>query len=152
VFSVLYHFWVVTFVAFNGDDLRELAAQFLTLADKQGATAPLMVGHRMMGIIKLFTGDVASALAHFDQSRGLDDPAEHHPLATRFGHDTRLAVLCWRAFASWVLGYPDKAVAYTNHALKDAREISPTFCRNDAAANALLDELVVLAEEKGAFF
>ena len=28
---------------------RDLAAQFLTLAERQGATRPLMIGHRIMG-------------------------------------------------------------------------------------------------------
>ena len=50
LFSVLYGFWVVNFVAFNGDAMRELAAQFLALAEKQAATVPLMIGHRLMGI------------------------------------------------------------------------------------------------------
>ena len=36
LFSVLYGFWVAKLVAFNGDELRELAAQFLALAEKQG--------------------------------------------------------------------------------------------------------------------
>ena len=36
LFSVLYGVWVANFVAFNGDVLRELAAQFLALAEKQG--------------------------------------------------------------------------------------------------------------------
>ena len=36
LFSVLYGFWVANYVAFNGDALRELAAQFLALAEKQG--------------------------------------------------------------------------------------------------------------------
>ena len=40
LFSVLYGFWVANYVAFNGDVLRELAAQFLALAEKQRATAP----------------------------------------------------------------------------------------------------------------
>jgi hypothetical protein len=30
--------------------VRELAAQFLTLAEKQGAPVPLVVGHRVMGV------------------------------------------------------------------------------------------------------
>ena len=50
LFSVLYGFWVASYVAFNGDAVRELAAQFLALAEKQGATAPLMIGHRLMGV------------------------------------------------------------------------------------------------------
>ena len=44
LFSVLYGFWVANFVAFNGDVVRELAAQFLALAEKQGTTVPLMIG------------------------------------------------------------------------------------------------------------
>ena len=49
LFSVLYGFWVANYVAFNGDVMRELAAQFLALAEKQRATVPLMVGHRLDG-------------------------------------------------------------------------------------------------------
>jgi hypothetical protein len=30
LFSVLFGFWVADYVAFNGDQLRELAAEFLT--------------------------------------------------------------------------------------------------------------------------
>ena len=40
LFSVLYGFWAANYVAFNGDVLRELAAQFLALAEKQKATVP----------------------------------------------------------------------------------------------------------------
>jgi hypothetical protein len=46
LFSVLYGFWIANFVAFNGDAMRELAMQFLALAEQQGTTAPLMMGHR----------------------------------------------------------------------------------------------------------
>jgi predicted ATPase len=152
-------------VAFNGDVLRELAAQFLALAEKQGATVPRMIGHRIMATARASTGDFAGALAHYDQSLALYHPAEHRPLAARFGQDNRVTVLCWRALALWVLGYPEKAVADTDHALKDAREIGQAgtlmfalanasahiFCGNYATANALLDDLLVLADEKGAF-
>ena len=37
------------YVAFNGDLMRELATEFLALAEKQGATVPLMIGHRLGG-------------------------------------------------------------------------------------------------------
>jgi predicted ATPase len=165
LFSVLYGIWVVNQVAFSGNVLRELAARFLALAEKQGATAPLMVAHRMMGVTLTNTGDVAAALAHYDQSLALYHPGEHRPLATRFVQDTRVSVLCWRALALWVLGYPEKAVADTGHALKDAREIGqaatvmfalaiPSYtlisCRAYDAAGARIDELLVLADEKGA--
>jgi predicted ATPase len=49
LFSVLYGFWYANLAAFNGDVLRDLAMQFLALAEKQRATIPLMVGHRLAG-------------------------------------------------------------------------------------------------------
>src|SRR6202007_1706684 len=87
LFSVLYAFWVANFVAFNGDVCRDLAAQLLALAEKQRATVPIMIGHRLIGISSLFTGDIAAARAHLDQAIALYDPAEHRQLATRFGVD-----------------------------------------------------------------
>ena len=100
LFSVLYGFWVANNVAFNGDVMRELAAQFLALAEKQGATVPLMIGHRLMGISLMLTGDIAQGRAHLDQAIALYDPAEHRPLATRFGQDIRVAILSFRSRGS----------------------------------------------------
>ena len=51
LYSVLSGIWITNVVAFNGDVLRTLAAQFLALAEKQGATGPLMIGHSMMAIL-----------------------------------------------------------------------------------------------------
>ena len=49
-FSILYGLWNASFIAFDGDALREISAEILALAEKQGATIPLMVGHRLMGM------------------------------------------------------------------------------------------------------
>jgi len=49
LFSVLLGVWVANFVAFNGDMVRELAAQFLELAYQHPAIAPRLVAHRLMG-------------------------------------------------------------------------------------------------------
>ena len=111
LFSVLYGFWVANLVAFNGDVMRDLAAQFLALAEKQGATVPLMIGHRLMGVSLLCTGDIAEGRAHLDRAIALYDPAEHRPLATRFGHDTGVVVLTFRSLALWLLGYPEAALS-----------------------------------------
>ena len=104
LFSVLYGFWVANYVAFNGDVMRDLAAQFLALAEKQGATAPLMIGHRLMGISLLCTGDIAEGRAHLDQAIALYDAAEHRPLATRFGIDTGFSLIlsCIGSVGAWL--------------------------------------------------
>ena len=84
LFSVLYGFWVANFVAFNGDVVCDLAAQFLALAEKQRATIPLMVGHRLMGMSSLSTGDIADGRAHYDQALALYDVAKHGCAADAF--------------------------------------------------------------------
>ena len=86
LFSVLYGFFGANVVAFNGDACRNpLAAQFLSLAEKQGATVPLMVGHELMGSSLLITGEIAEGRAYLDREIALYDPAEHSPLMMRFG-------------------------------------------------------------------
>jgi predicted ATPase len=165
LFSVLYGFWVANALAFNGDVVRELAAQFLALAEKQEATAPLMIGHRNMGHSLLFTGDFAEGRAHYDQAIALYDPAAHRPLAMRFGQDIGVTILSYRSQALWMLGYPKAALAGSEQALKEAREIGQAatlmyalcvtglthiFFGNNAAAIAQSDEVIPLADEKAA--
>jgi tetratricopeptide (TPR) repeat protein len=123
LFSILYGFWAANFVAFNGDALLELAAEFLALAQRQGATLPLMVGHRLMATSLMGTGDIATSLTHYDRAIALYDAAEHRSLATRFGQDIGVVALCFRAWSRWLLGYPEAALADAEHAVKDAREI-----------------------------
>ena len=91
LFSVLYSFWVANFVVFNGDVMRELAAQFLTFAEKQRGTAPLMIGHRLMGVSMMSTGNSAQARAHYDQALALYDPAER--VADQVGEIERMSRL-----------------------------------------------------------
>ena len=165
LFSVLYGFWGASYNVFNGDAVCELAGQFLALAEKQGATVPLMIGHRLMGSSLLLTGDVAESRAHFDQALALYDPAKHRPLTTRFGQDIGVSILMFRSQALWLLGYPESALADADHGLKNAREIghAPTLmialanithilCGNYAIATTLLQDLVALADEKGALW
>jgi pentatricopeptide repeat protein len=167
LFSVLFALWTANAVAFNGDVCRDLAAHFLALAEKQRTIIPLMVGHRIMGVSLTSTGAFAEGLAHYDQAIALYDPIEHRPLATRFSVDVGVGILCYRSWALWLLGRPDAALADVNHALKHARKIGQAatlmhalaltssthiFCGNYAAASALLNELVALADEKSALY
>jgi hypothetical protein len=73
-----------------------------------------------------------------------------------------VANLSWRSLALWLLGYPDAARRDTDHALKDAHEISHAatlmyalwaaslpriLCGDITAANTLVDEMIALANE-----
>ena len=91
LFSVLFGFWVSNYVAFNGEVVCELAAQFLAIAEKQRATVPLMVGHGLMGTSLVLTANVAQGRTHCHAAIALYNAAEHRPLAARFGQDVRVA-------------------------------------------------------------
>jgi class 3 adenylate cyclase/tetratricopeptide (TPR) repeat protein len=121
LFSVLYASWGASLIAFNGDVCRDGAAQFLELAEKQGATGPLMIGHRVMGVAMLHAGEFTESRAHFDRALALYDPTEHRVLATRFGADAGVTILAFRSYAAWFLGYPDAALKDTAQALREAR-------------------------------
>jgi predicted ATPase len=165
LFSILYGVWAANFVAFNGDALRELATQFLGLAQKQRATGPLLIGHRLVAASLVYTGDIAEGLAHYDQAIALYDPAEHRPLAARFGQDVSVVIFSLRSWALWSFGFPEAARKDIERALKDAREFGQAAtlmyalrCApllyllrgNYATAAAQAQELAELAEEKGA--
>jgi class 3 adenylate cyclase/predicted ATPase len=165
LYSVLYGVCVANYMAFNSEVVHAVAAEFLALAEKQGATIPLMVGHRFMGICQLHLGAVAEGRAHLDRAIALYDRKEHASLATRYGQDVGTVILYWRTLAQWLLGYPDAARADADRALGNSREIghaatlawaltvtalTQICCGNAVAAKAQADEAVALAEEKGA--
>jgi class 3 adenylate cyclase/predicted ATPase len=167
LFQVLFGFWVANQVAFNGDVCRELGVQFLALAEKQRAKVPLMIGHRVMGGSLLFAGNIVESRAHYDRAIALYEPAEHRPLATRFGQDVGATALSFRSLALWLLGYPEAALRDVGDALKNARELGQAgtlmlalchtaipyiLCGNRAAGAGNAQELVALAEEKGSLF
>ena len=164
LFSVLSGFFRANVVAFNGDVSRDLAAQFLALAEKQKASSQLVIGHSFSDVASFLVGDIAEGRAHLDRAIALYEP----PRATRFGEDPRVASLYFRSKALWVLGYPETARVDIEQALKDARESGhiaslffaltgsfffvDSYCGNYTTANARVDELVALADEKDAAF
>ena len=167
LFSFLWGVWSGSYVKFNGEAMKALASQFMTLAERQGTTIPMMVGHRLVGMTAMHTGDIAGSRQHFDRAIALYNPAEHRALAPRFGQDIRVAALTFRAIALWLLGYPAFALADIESALKDGREIdhgpslmyalhraavSNMQSGYYAAASKHANELVTFATQKGVGF
>ena len=168
LFSVLYGFWVANHAASNGKVSGELAAQFLTLAEKQKATTPLMFAHRAVGCSLMLAGELVEARAHFDRSIALYEPSKHRSLTTRFGQDIGVVCRAWRSHHR--IGnssHPDAAKAELERALSDAREVGDAgtllyalmlttathWCLGgDGVAKARAEEILALAEEKDAPF
>ena len=168
LFSVLYSVWVAHFVSFDGDAIRDLATQFLSLAEKHRVPAALLIGHRLIGNSRILTGDMVEGRARYDHAFALGIGVDYRPLATRFGQDVQVATLSFRSLVLWVLGYPQAALVDAHCALKDAREIGHVAtlmyalthttmfahipCGRYTEAKAALEEVIALADEKGAPF
>ena len=165
LFSILYGVWVWNFAAFNSQAALDLARHFLALAHEQDAALPLAIGHRMTASSLLVAGDIGKAREHFDRASALYNPDKHRPLVARIGHDLGVMTLCHRGIDLWLLGYPDAARVDLDRALSQAREFQHAATlmyalnynsivsafRGDTA-NEQADELVALADEKGALF
>ena len=110
------------------------------------------------------TGDLVDGKEHYDRALAIYDPAEHGALTTRSGRDIRVALLSSRSGCMWLLGYPAGSCSDAELAIKKARETGQattlfkalcqagynyTLCGNYAAANAQVDELIALADERG---
>jgi class 3 adenylate cyclase/predicted ATPase len=111
------------------------------------------------------TGDLVAGKEHYDRALAIYDPAEHRPITTRSGRDVGVTLLSFRSGCVWLLGYPAASRSDGELAVKKAREtgqattlmyalwqagVNQIMYGNYAAANAQVDELVALADERGA--
>ncbi len=165
LFSVLFGFWMANFVSFKADAVRGLAEECLSLAQKDGAVIPRVLGHCLLGCALVTCGDFSEGLAHLDRAQALYVPEQQSQQLSRFGMDAGMMVLAWRAYALWALGRPEAARADIERGISDARRIGHLFTLmgvlhifvstqlrlgNIPAAKAQADEVVALAEEKSA--
>ena len=111
------------------------------------------------------TGDLVDGKEHYDRALAIYDPAEHGPLTTRSGRDVGVTLLSFRSLCVWQLGYPAASRNDAERAVKNAREtgqattlmyalfsavVNHIRCGNYAAAHTQVDELIALADERGA--
>ena len=164
--SVLYGFWTANLFGFNGKNLIEISHRIMALAERQGATFALMMGHRTLGVALMATGAFSEGRRHLDQAVALYNPGEHRQFATRFLH-AQVANLSQRAMVLWELGFPNATLSDLEHMLKEGREIDhaasligalfyasllDVWCKGHSAERKLAEELLILAEEKHAPF
>jgi class 3 adenylate cyclase/tetratricopeptide (TPR) repeat protein len=162
LFSVLFGSWLAALNAFDGDAVRKLATQFLSHAEKQGSTIPLVVGHRLMGISLAWTGDIAEGRAHYDQGVVLYESCHTSPAgdaiwARRRGVNPMPSVDS--AVVAWL---SRRGARRRKQALQESRDLGQAtallfalfftslteiFCGNYATATKEHDELIALADE-----
>jgi predicted ATPase len=163
-FSVLYGLWVTNNTAGNLAAALEHAANFLSVAQSQPSSGPLLVGHRTLALSLMLSGDYPAALAHFETAASLYRPDEHRDSAFRYGQDIGVIAFVQLSWALWHRGYPDQSARAADRALAYSRELghshtlcgafyyagmAAAFARDVATACAYGNDCVALASEHG---
>ena len=121
-FPILYGFVVANVVRGNFKAALEHAQRFLSLAEMQPASAPRLIGHRLLGSVLLWTGDFRQARPHLERAASLYRAEEHREFAFRYGQDIGASALCFLSMSLWHDGDPDQAARTADRALLHARE------------------------------
>jgi len=162
-FSVLYGLWVSTVNAGAIAAALEHATNFLSSAQSQPSSGPLLVGHRILAHSLVF-GDQRAALAHLETAVSLHRPEEHRDSAFHYGQDIGVSAFVMLSWALWHRGYPDQSARAAERALALSRELghahtlahalalagqAAVFARDIAAVHAYGNECVAIASEQG---
>jgi predicted ATPase len=142
----------------------EHASNFLSIAQSQPSSGPLLVGHRILAFSLNFSGDHRTALPHAETAASLYRPDEHRDSAFRYGQDIGVPAFVQLSWALWHRGYPDQSARASDRALAYSRELghahtlahalhfagrAAVFARDVATACARSNDCVALASEHG---
>jgi class 3 adenylate cyclase/predicted ATPase len=163
-FSVLYGLWVSNNTAGNIAAALEHATNFLSSAQSQPSSGPILVGHRILGHSLIYSGDYRAALAHVETAVSLYRPDEHRDSALGYGQDIGVNAFIQLSLALWHRGYADQSARAADRALALSRELghantlafallqagmAAVFARDVATACAYSNDCVTLASEHG---
>ncbi|MBV8506350.1 MAG: tetratricopeptide repeat protein, partial [Alphaproteobacteria bacterium] len=163
-FFVLFGLWSSNFNAGAIAAALQHATNFLSSAQSQPSSGPLLVGHRILAFSLIFSGDYHAALAHFETAASLYQPDEHRDSAFHYGQDIGVIAFVQLSWALWHRGYPDQSARAADRALAYSRELghahtlsralyyagtAAVFARDVATACACSNDCMALASEHG---
>jgi adenylate cyclase len=125
--KVLFGLWGYFVHRADYQTARALASQALNLARHQQELAPLLNGHRLMGVTLMYLGEFSCSLEHLEQVIQDYNPELHRELGFLYGSDPGISALSFSALNLIYMGYADQALTYGQKALQLARELSYPF-------------------------
>ena len=163
-FFVLFGLWVSNFSGAAIAAALEHASNFLSIAQSQPSSGPLLMGHRLLAQSSITCGDYRAALTHVETAASLYRPDEHRDSALRYGQDIGVSAFVFLSWALWHRGYPDQSARAADRVLAYSRElghahtlayaltwagVAAVFARDVAAVHARSNDCVTLASERG---
>jgi predicted ATPase len=107
---------------------RELGEQLVARLT-QGATVPMLrlAAHAVLGSTLFHLGEYSNAWMHLEQCISLTDPMTQWALALRHGDAPGVGGLAHMAPTLWCLGYPARALQWSQQALEQARALAHPY-------------------------
>jgi tetratricopeptide (TPR) repeat protein len=127
-FDALYGVWQSTNMSGGSAAASLLSARLLSMTEQEGDDGLRLQALHSAWATLAFAGDPAKTREHTDAGRLLYDPEKH--ASHRFvygGHDPGACALLLGAWAEWLLGYPEKALASIADSLSLAERIAHPF-------------------------
>lgn len=122
--EVLWGLWTFHTLRADLKVAREIAEEYLRLAERLPYPGLAMRGHWALEINFMHLGEFALSMEHFEKAMSLCDPQQHLDDAVLYAQNPRVAMPCFAAWSLWFLGKPDEALARIGEALTFARGLS----------------------------
>ncbi len=123
-FGAVYGLWGFALMNTQLARARGLAAEVFRIAQAADDPDLLLPAHRAIGDTAFWLGDLALARTHLEQAMALYRPEQHAREVFRSGQDQGVVSGALSAWAVWLLGYPDTALARMEETLALARRLS----------------------------
>jgi predicted ATPase len=122
--EVLWGLWAFHLLRAELETAREIAEEFLRLAQRLQYPGLAMRGHLITGVTFAHKGDFTLALDHSEKAFSLYDPKQHRDDAFYYSQNPGVAMLCHAAWVLWFLGLRDQSLVRMHESLKLANELS----------------------------
>jgi len=127
-FDALYGVWQSTNMSGGSAAASPLSARLLSMTEQEGDDGLRLQALHSAWATLAFAGNPAKTREHTDAGRLLYDPEKHASHRFVYGsHDPGACALLLGAWAEWLLGYPEKALASSAGSLSLAERIVHPF-------------------------
>jgi class 3 adenylate cyclase len=108
-FSVLFGLCGANYMAAHWGPALALAQQIVEFANRQSDPTYRLLGHRLLGMTQVFSGQHRDSLQSLQGAEQYRSPKEQKLLSYRFAIDPGLAALSYKVWALIFLGFPEQA-------------------------------------------
>jgi predicted ATPase len=127
LFTATWGQWVYHLVKDDLHKARSLALEMKRLGEASNDSAMLIEAHWTLGNTLFWLCGLKESRANLEKAIEIYEPEKHHPDAYIYGQDPGVAAYCYAGLTYFALGFPDKAAAAQQSALRLAQSLKHPF-------------------------